>query len=196
MEGLSGFLLAAVALAGSPGPATLSLAAASAAFGAHQTRGYLVGIVLGMVAVMAITAGGLVGLLLALPGMTSVVTVAAAIYFLWLAYRIASAPPLVEGSSPGRPPTFLGGLGLSLINPKGYAAMAALFSSFVLVRERLAVDVGLKIAVLTIVITAVNVLWLLSGTALTRFFREPRSNRIVNILFALLLLASVAVAML
>jgi len=77
MEGLSGFLLAGLALAGSPGPATLSLAAAGAAFGARRTAAYLAGIVVGMVGVMAITASGVVGLLLALPGVTPVVTLAA-----------------------------------------------------------------------------------------------------------------------
>src|ERR1043165_3848143 len=58
MEALPGFLLAGVALAGSPGPATLSLAAAGAAFGARRVVGYFIGIVAGMVAVMAITASG------------------------------------------------------------------------------------------------------------------------------------------
>ena len=43
-------------------------------------------------------------------------------------------------------------LGLSLINPKGYAAMAALFSGFVLLRSSVALDVALKIALLTILI--------------------------------------------
>ncbi|MBS0520683.1 MAG: LysE family translocator [Proteobacteria bacterium] len=194
MEGLSGFLLAALALAGSPGPATLSLAAAGAAFGPRHAMGYLAGIVLGMVAVMAITASGMTGLLLALPGVTPVVTAVAAIYFLWLAFRIASAPPLTDTAKSARPPTFKGGFGLSLINPKGYAAMAALFSSFVLLRDRIALDALLKMAMLTVLITAVNVAWLVSGTMLTRFFRHPRSNRIVNVLFAVLLLASVALA--
>jgi threonine/homoserine/homoserine lactone efflux protein len=94
----------------------------------------------------------------------------------------------------GKPPSFAGGFVLSLVNPKGYAAMAALFSGFVLTREQLALDAGLKIALLTMVIMAVNLLWLLSGAALTRFFREPRSNRIINVAFAVLLLASVVVA--
>src|SRR6478736_1091747 len=194
MDALPGFLLAGVALAGSPGPATLSLAAAGAAFGARRVNGYLAGIVVGMVGVMAITASGLVGLLLAVPGATPVVTVAAAVYFVWLAWRIATAPPLAAESGERKPPSFLGGLGLSLVNPKGYAAMAALFSGFVLLRDRLALDAGVKIALLTAVIVVVNVLWLLSGALLTRFFRDPRSNRIVNIAFAVLLLASVALA--
>jgi len=194
MEGLSGFLLAGIALAGSPGPATLSLAAAGAAFGPRRTAADLAGIVVGMVGVMVITASGVVGLLLALPGVTPVVTLAAGAYFVWLAWRIATAPPLAAEGADRRPPSFAGGLGLSLVNPKGYAAMAALFSGFVLLRERLALDAGVKIALLTVVIVAVNLVWLLSGALLTRFFRDPRTNRIINIAFAVLLLASVALA--
>jgi len=196
MEGLPGFLLASIALAGSPGPATLSLAAAGAAFGARRVVGYLAGIVVGMIAVMIITASGVVGLLLALPGATPLVTAAAAGYFLWLAWRIAMAPPLAESATERRAPRFAGGLGLSLINPKGYAAMAALFSGFVLVHEHLPLDIMLKIAVLTLLIIVINVVWLISGAMLTRFFRDPRTNRIVNVAFAIALLVSVVAALL
>ena len=195
MDGLPAFLLAAVALAGSPGPATLSLTATGAAFGARRGAAYLAGIVIGMVAVMAIVASGLVGLVLAVPGATPVVTVLAAASFLYLAWRIATAPPLAADTAERRTPTFAGGLLLSLINPKGYAAMAALFSGFVLVQERLALDVAAKMAVLVLIITAVNVAWLLAGAALTRFFRDPRTNRAINVAFAVLLVASVALAL-
>ncbi len=146
VEALPGFVLAAVALAGSPGPATLSLTATGAAFGARRGAAYLAGIVVGMVAVMAIVASGLVGLLLAVPGATPVVTVLAAAYFLYLAWRIATAPPLADDGGQRRAPTFAGGLLLSLVNPKGYAAMAALFSGFVLMQERLVLDVAVKMA--------------------------------------------------
>jgi len=195
MEALPGFLLAGIALAGSPGPATLSLAAAGAAFGAGRVAGYFIGIVVGMIAVMAITASGLVALLLAVPGATPVVTTAAALYFVWLAWRIATAPPLSDEAGQRQPPSLAGGLALSLVNPKGYAAMAALFSGFVLLSGQLVLDAALKIALLTILITAVNIGWLLSGALLTRYFREPRSNRIINVVFALLLLASVPLAL-
>lgn len=193
MEALPGFLIAAVALAGSPGPATLSLAAAGAAFGAYRSTAYLLGIVLGMVAVMAIVASGVVGLLLAVPGAAPVVTVLAALYFVWLAWRIATAPPLAEGGPDRPPPTFAAGLLLSLVNPKGYAAMAALYSGFVLLPDRLGLDVAVKIGSLTVVIAVVNIAWLLVGASLTRLFRDPRANRAINIAFALLLLGSVLV---
>lgn len=195
VEGLPAFLLAASALAGSPGPATLSLTATGAAFGARRGIAYLAGIVIGMVAVMAIVASGLVGLLLAVPGAARVVTGLAAAYFLYLAFRIATAPPLAEGAEQRRAPTFTAGLLLSLVNPKGYAAMAALYSGFVLVHGRLALDIAVKMIVLTLIIVAVNVAWLLAGAVLTRFFREPRTNRAINVAFAVLLVASVALAL-
>lgn len=196
MEGLLGFILAGLALAGSPGPATLSLAATGAAFGARRGLGYMTGINLGMVGVMAITASGIVGLLLALPGATPIVIGLSSAYFAYLAWRIATAPPLAEAGEQRRQPTFVAGIALSLVNPKGYAAMAALFSSFVLIRHRLDLDVAAKIAVLAVIIAAVNIAWLVLGAALTRHFKDPRSNRIINVTFAVLLIASVAVALL
>ena len=196
MESLLGFILAGLALAGSPGPATLSLASTGAAFGARRGLGYMIGINLGMVGVMAITASGVVGLLLALPGATPVVIGLSSAYFACLAGRIATAPPLVESGKQRRQPSFLAGIGLSLVNPKGYAAMAALYSGFVLVPDRLGADIAVKMAVLTPIIVAVNVAWLLAGAGLTRFFRDPRSNRLINVAFAVLLVASVVLAFL
>jgi threonine/homoserine/homoserine lactone efflux protein len=196
MEGLVAFLLAAVALAGSPGPATLSLTATGAAFGARRGVGYLAGIVVGMIGVMAVVASGVVGVVLAVPGATPIVAGLAGAYFVYLAYRIATAPPLSDSASRERPPSFGAGLMLSLINPKGYAAMAALYSGFVLVQGRLMVDVAAKMTVLVLVMVIVNVAWLLAGAALTGLFREPRTNRLINVIFAVLLVASVALALL
>jgi threonine/homoserine/homoserine lactone efflux protein len=193
---LFGFVLAGIALAGSPGPATLSLAATGAAFGARRGLGYMTGIVIGMVAVMGITATGVMSVLLAMPGATPVVAAMAAVYFVYLAFRIATAPPLAERTQQHRQPSFTGGVFLSLVNPKGYAAMAALFSGFVLVRERLALDIAAKMVLLAAIITAVNIAWLIAGAALTRFFREPGTNRAINVTFAVLLVASVAFALL
>lgn len=196
MEDLFGFILAGFALAGSPGPATLSLAATGAAFGGRRGLGYMTGIVIGMILVMVITATGVTGVLLALPGAMPVVTSMAALYFAYLAFRIATAPPLAENAGQRQQPLFIGGVFLSLVNPKGYAALAALFSGFILVGERLALDAALKAMILVAIIIVVNSAWLFAGAALTRFFREPVKNRAINVTFAVLLVASVAFALL
>jgi threonine/homoserine/homoserine lactone efflux protein len=196
MEGLPGFILAGIALAGSPGPATLSLAATGAAFGSRRGLAYMTGIDFGMVLVMAITASGVTGVLLALPGATPIVAALAALYFVYLAWRIATAPPLTEHAGERRNPSFMAGVLLSLINPKGYAAMAALFSGFALIKARPEFDAAFKLVVLLTLIIAVNAAWLFSGAALTRFFRDPRTNRAINVTFAILLIASVGFALL
>jgi threonine/homoserine/homoserine lactone efflux protein len=195
MENLPGFILASLALAGSPGPATLSLAATGAAFGSRRALAYMAGINIGMVGVMAITASGVAGVVLALPGAAPVVTTLAALYFVYLAWRIATAPPLTDEAGARHQPSFAAGFLLSMVNPKGYAAMAALFSGFVLIRAQPALDAAFKLAVLLAIIVAVNIAWLWSGVALTRFFREPRTNRVINVTFAILLLASLGFAL-
>ena len=71
-----------------------------------------------------------------------------------------------------------------------------MFSGFVLIRERIALDIAIKIGVLLAIIVTVDIAWLLAGAAMTRFFRDPRTNRIINVSFAVLLIASVAAALL
>jgi threonine/homoserine/homoserine lactone efflux protein len=196
MEVLPGFILAALALCGSPGPATVSLAATGAAFGGRRGFLYMSGIDAGMLVVMSVTAGGVTGLVLAIPGAKPVVGILASLYFVHLAWRIAMAPPLSASSPEHREPSFLAGVALSLINPKGYAAMAALFSGFVLVQGRADLDVVLKLTVLIVIVVSVNAAWLLSGTVLTGYFRKPRTSRVINVTFAVLLIASVGAAFL
>ena len=73
MDNLASFILAGVALTGSPGPNTLGLAAASAAYGLRGSLRLMAGSVVGVFVVMAATATGLTGLVLALPGVAPVV---------------------------------------------------------------------------------------------------------------------------
>jgi threonine/homoserine/homoserine lactone efflux protein len=196
MESLSGFLLAALALTGSPGPNTLSIAAVSGAFGRLNGLRYMAGLMLGMVFVMAIVGSGVSGILLALPGAAPAITGLAAAYFLYLAYRIATAPPVRTGGDAGSSPKWFAGTFQSLVNPKAYAAMAALFSSFVLVADDRLGDSLVKAGVVTLTLFAVNIAWLFLGSALTQVMRDAIWCRVVNVTFAILLLLSVAAAVL
>jgi threonine/homoserine/homoserine lactone efflux protein len=156
----------------------------------------MVGATIGVVAVMVITATGLIGVVLAVPGAMPVVAAVAVAYFVYLAWRIATAPPLSDTAEVRIEPSLRTGIFQSLINPKAYAAMAALFSGFVLVHGEVALDAAVKLAVVTVIMVIVNIAWLKAGAAMTRFFRDARTNRIVNVAFAALLLVSVAAAFL
>ena len=192
---LLGFALAGLALTGSPGPANLALAATGAAFGVRRGVVLSAGIIAGVWAVMLLTASGLAAFLLSEPALGPILKGAAALYMLYLAWRIASAPPLSAGEAKRAPPSFGAGIFLGVGNPKAYAAMAALFSGFTLVRAAPVHDAALKMALVVGIMIAVNFLWLLLGAALTNAFRDPRLNRAINIVFALSLLASIAFAL-
>ncbi len=196
MEGLFGFILAGFAMLASPGPATLSLAATGAAFGARRSLGFLAGIMVGVFIVMGIIATGVMGVMMALPGAAPILTALAAAYILYLAYRIATAPPLTESGNNDRQPSFFGGMFLNLVNPKAYAVLAALFSGFVLLEGALYLDAALKIIILLTIVGASNMAWLFVGAALTKFARNPGINRAINVTFAVLLVASVGFALL
>jgi threonine/homoserine/homoserine lactone efflux protein len=194
MKDLPGFLLAGIALTGSPGPATLGLAAAGAAFGVRRSLGLFGGVLIGVLIVMTVTASGLTGLVLAQPGLGPAVSTLAFGYMLYLAYRIATAPlPCGDGQRTS-PPGFVPGLFLGFGNPKAYAAMGALYSGFVLVAENPIGDIAMKTGTLVLIMLAVDWAWLLIGSALSRALHDPVMGRIINVAFAVLLVASVALA--
>jgi threonine/homoserine/homoserine lactone efflux protein len=194
MKDLPGFLLAGIALTGSPGPATLGLAAAGASFGIRRSLGLFAGILIGVLIVMMVTATGLTSLVLAQPGLGPAVSLFAVGYMLYLADRIATAPLPGADRQHASPPGFVPGLFLGFGNPKAYAAMAALYSGFVLVQDSPVVDVAAKTAALVLIMLAVDWVWLLIGSALTRALHDPVSGRITNVAFAILLVVSVALA--
>ena len=191
MEALTGLILASLALMGSPGPATMSMAATGAAFGFGRGVPYLLGINLGTTCVLIMIALGVTGLILAIPGVAPVLITLAALYILYLAYKIATAPPLSTQTGSGEAPRLWNGLALALANPKAYAAIGAVFSSFILIEGEPTGDAMAKVAVLTCMIFMINSVWLGVGASLARVFQSPASSRVVNVGFAILLVISV-----
>jgi threonine/homoserine/homoserine lactone efflux protein len=189
-------LLAAFPLMGSPGPATLSLAATGAVYGSKAGLRYLAGIIIGTTGVLLMIATGITGLIVAQPVLVTLLTFAAAGYILYLAVKIATAAPLAERSADARPPSFSGGIVLAIANPKAFAAIAAVYSGHALVPGDLALDAAAKIAALSAVIVIVNLAWLAFGSILSRWLKDAKTARIANVSFAVMLVASVALALL
>ena len=113
------------------------------------------GTVGGVAAGLALVGSGVTGLMLAVPGAAAVMGAAAAVYIAWLAWRIATAPPL-GAQAAARPPSAVAGFLLALANPKAYAAMAALFSGFVLIPARPGLDAGLTALLLVAIMLALT----------------------------------------
>ncbi|MER9875134.1 LysE family transporter [Mesorhizobium sp. M0195] len=191
---LLALVLASAIVMGSPGPATISVTAIGAAFGLRDSLRYASGIVVGTVLVLLVVATGIMAVLTALPKLAALLAVASAAYILYLAFKIATAPPLAARVGRAALPTFLGGFLLAVANPKAYVAIAAVFAGASSGAGGLAISA--KLAVLALMIVAIHLLWLLAGAAFARLLRKPLASRIINLVFAVTLIATAGLAVL
>jgi threonine/homoserine/homoserine lactone efflux protein len=187
-------VLTSLAIMGSPGPATISLTAAGSAHGVRRSIGYLAGIVIGTTLVLVAVATGITAALLAVPALRSVLLAVSAAYILWLAYHLATAPPLADRTE-SKAPSLVGGAVLGVANPKAWVAIAAVFASAHLANAA-TTDAAAKTAFLSVVIVLINAGWLVAGASLAPLLRDPRRGRIVNAALAAALVGATALAVL
>lgn len=188
-------LVMSLAIMGSPGPATISLVAAGSAYGVRRSLPYLVGIIVGTTIVLAAVASGITVALLAVPVIGSVLIWISAAYILWLAYHIATAPPLTEPTAASNAFSFTGGTLLGVANPKAWVAIAAVFASAHLA-DTAATDATAKIGVLTVMIVMICATWLAAGKSIAPLLREPRRARLVNVALGVAVVGATALAVL
>jgi len=187
-------LVTALAIMGSPGPATISLTAAGSAYGVRRSLGYLTGIVAGTAVVLVAVATGITAALLAVPVLRSVLVVLSVAYILWLAYHIATASPPSDQPAAAAP-SLTGGVLLGVANPKAWVAIAAVFASTSLASSATA-DAVAKVAVLSLVVVLIMAAWLLTGACFASALRDPFRARVVNLILAAALVAATALAIL
>ena len=86
-----------------------------------------------------------------------------AVYILFLAYKIATAPPLETGRAQGAAPSFAGGFLLAIANPKAYLAIAAVFAGTTIFAENHGLDAVAKAVLLGFMIVIIHLAWLVRG---------------------------------
>ena len=188
-------VLTALVVMGSPGPATISVTAVGAAFGVRLSVPYVAGVVAGTLGVLLAVAVGVAAVLAARPRLTPALVFLAVAYILYLAYRIATAPPIPPVSGQHTAPGLTSGLVLAAANPKAYAAIATVFTGSRLGLPNPAVETLAKTTILAALIVLVHVGWLLVGASLTAALRRPRLSRVINVALAsALVLSTIPVA--
>jgi threonine/homoserine/homoserine lactone efflux protein len=188
-------LVTSLAIMGSPGPATISLTATGSAYGVRRSLPYLVGIVLGTTVVLLAVATGVTATLLAVPAMRVVLIAISVVYIVWLAYHIATAPPLAARTAASDAPSLAGGALLGVANPKAWVAIAAVFAGAHLADAAVA-DAVAKTVVLIAMIILINTTWLIAAASLAPLLRDARRARAINIALAAALIAATALAVL
>ncbi len=195
-EAFISLIVATTFLLGSPGPATLSLAATGAAVGFRRGIPFLVGILIGLSVAITAAAIGLASLFSRFSELEIAARFAGALYVVYLAFKIASSPILVN-SQEGveKIPKFADGFILNLLNVKAYAVFLAVFSGFLLPFDSVVLAYVATGMVCLSVATTVDIIWLWFGGAIRPLFADPRAARLLRVFFAILMVASVALVL-
>lgn len=177
-----------------PGPGVLSTAGVGSGFGYRPGLIYVAGLLIGtnMVALAVVT--GLAAVLLADPGIRTVLLFASAAYLFYLALRIAMAGSRIGFIRRKAPPGILGGLLLQAINPKAYAVNTTLFTGFSFLPGSFTAEVAIKFLIVNAIWLPIHLGWLWAGVTLHRLDLAPRTQRVINIGMALSMLAVVVLA--
>jgi threonine/homoserine/homoserine lactone efflux protein len=188
------FLVSATALLGSPGPGIAALVTIGRAEGFSRGLRYYAGLQVGLAAAAAISAAGLISVLLAFPAMMAALTLVATVYLVYLAYSIATVPvgSSLTGARTSSSP--VAGLLLGLTNPKAFAAFATLFASHRLLPADPQADLFFKWLLCVLVILVVDLAWLLVGVGLNKASLPPAGERVLNLtLGALIVCAAILI---
>jgi len=133
--------------------------------------------------------GGLGAVLLALPDVLRLMRWAGAAWLLWLAWKIATAPPPGEGQA-RTVLGFWGAAAFQWVNPKAWMIAVGAASQFL----RADAPLGVQLLRIFVVFLAVGLPcllpWALLGDAAGRLLHSPVRLRVFNVAMALLLVAS------
>ena len=114
-------------------------------------------------------------------------------YLGYLAFRIAFAGAkiaFIKVSKPG----LLAGATLQLINPKAYAVHITLFSGFAFYPSNFFVEVTLKLLIANVIWILLHFFWLYAGVMVNRLELPEQTQRVINLLMAVFLLAVVSLS--
>ncbi|MFT6877431.1 MAG: threonine/homoserine/homoserine lactone efflux protein [Granulosicoccus sp.] len=188
------FLSAVFFLLITPGPGVLSTAGVGSAFGVRAGYRYVFGLFLGtnLVAIAVVT--GLAGLVLAQPGLRTLLMYASALYLLYLAAKIAFAGSSIAFIESVKAPGIVDAILLQAINPKAYVVNTALFTGFNFANSSLLNETLWKFFLINLIWIPIHLLWLSAGIGLKQLNLPTMWQRTINILMACSLLAVVILA--
>ena len=174
------FAVASLLLAVTPGPSVVLLLAIATDRGRRAGAVAAVGLAVGTLAWVVVTAAGLGALLAARPGLLSGITAVGGGYLLWLGierFRAPAAPPADLAEQPVGAP-LRDGLVVNLLNPSLTIFLASVTPPFLaLDRGPVWQQVLVLGVVLVLVSTVVNVGWAVLGAAIGRRARRWVGSR-------------------
>ena len=187
---LSSLILFCLVSSITPGPNNMMLMAAGANFGVRRSLPHAAGVVLGFTIMIIIIGLGAAQLFQSYPLTHIVLTVASAIYLLYLAYKIATAAPKInEPDDAGTPITFFQAVAFQWVNPKAWTMALAAITVYTPQPTT-----SYYVIVVSLIFGAINLpsisVWLILGVQMRRFLTTPTRLRLFNRSTAFLLVMS------
>jgi threonine/homoserine/homoserine lactone efflux protein len=180
------FAFAILVAAASPGPAIAALLARVIGRGTAGVPAFIGGIVLGDLTWLAIAVLGLSFVASSFQMIFVVIKYAGAVYLLYIAYRLWTAPATAidvdSVDNIDRKPlrSFLGGLLLTLGNPKAIAFYLALTPTLIDVSRIDLVSYAELAAIIAVVLVFVLGGYALAAARARKLFRSPRAMKLFN----------------
>jgi threonine/homoserine/homoserine lactone efflux protein len=190
-EQVVAFVVFALAAAATPGPSNVLLTATGARVGVLRGLPALLGVSMGMAIMMLVVALGLGSVVLDLPLVLTGVRWGGAVVLLWLAWRIATAHR-AGADAVGSPVGFVEAAVFQWVNPKSWLVSASAAATFLGEASGHAVGQAVAFASLFFLVALPSCLpWLAFGAALQGLLRSDRAFRVFSVAMGILLAASV-----
>ena len=191
MEQLLALVAFSAVSSGTPGPNNLLLWASGAAFGFRRTIPHVLGTALGIGGMALGVAAGFGALVVAVPALAFVMKVAGSLYLLYLAWQVAGASAL-QRTTVARPMSLLQAAAFQVINPKAWIfALGAITTFRPTDWPALLGSIAVALTMM-VVILPTAALWAGGGELIERAFAGPTARRVIGVVLAGLLVASVA----
>jgi threonine/homoserine/homoserine lactone efflux protein len=174
-----------------PGPNNVLLWASGATFGVRRTVPHVIGTALGIGAMALAAAAGIAALVTAFPPIGVAMKIAGSIYLVYLAIQIARSGAL-EAGVVARPLSLGAAAAFQLINPKAWIFAIGAVTTFRPVELPIITGSLLVAATMMAVIVPSAALWAAGGGALGQLLSGERSRRVVSLILAALVIATVA----
>ena len=174
-----------------PGPNNVLLWASGATFGLRRTVPHVLGTAVGLGAMALAAAAGIAALLAALPVLGVAMRVAGSAYLLFLAWQIARSGTLAAGEA-SRPLSIPEAAAFQVVNPKAWIFALGAVTTFRPPELSEVVGSLAIAAVMMAVILPAAGLWAAFGDALGSLLRRERTRRVVNLVLAALVVATIA----
>ncbi|HLS87698.1 MAG TPA: LysE family translocator [Burkholderiales bacterium] len=184
------FTLFAVVAAITPGPSNVMLTATGAVAGIVRGLPCLLGVAAGMAVMMSSVAFGLGAVVLSQPVLLGVLKAGGAGFLLWLAWKVATAPPAAHDAQ-ASPVGFFGAAAFQWLNPKSWLVSTSAAGTFLRAdgdAARQALAIG---ALFFVVALATGFVWLGFGSSVRGWLAVPTRQRTFNVAMAVLLALSV-----